>query len=143
MSIIEEKKITSDVLVIEDDSSMHNPSVAEQVAEYGDDDERLLAKDFKTRHVSMIAISGAIGTGLIIGSGIALSRGGPASLFLGYLITGAILMVVLLSLGERWPHFLPWTKHSRAIRLDTLILLWDSPLVGTTFSNMPLFYLLI
>ncbi|ODV71576.1 uncharacterized protein CYBJADRAFT_131197 [Cyberlindnera jadinii NRRL Y-1542] len=65
-----------------------------------EDEPGRLKRDFKARHVNMLAIAGAIGTGLIIGSGTGLKRGGPASLFLGYLFTGSLLMVVLMSLGE-------------------------------------------
>ena len=36
----------------------------------------------------MIALGGAVGTGLIIGSGTALERGGPLGLFLGYAYLG-------------------------------------------------------
>jgi amino acid transporter len=38
----------------------------------------------------MIAIGGAIGTGLVIGSGTSLARSGPGSLFLAYLIMGIV-----------------------------------------------------
>lgn len=102
MSTVSEKEkyFVSNVHVIDEVSSGHGSSIIDQIAANEDDDEILLARDFKSRHVSMIAIAGAIGTGLIIGSGTALSRGGPAALFIGYSITGALLMVVLLSLGE-------------------------------------------
>lgn len=63
-------------------------------------DEQVLKRDFKARQVSMMAVASALGTGLIIGSGTALKRGGPASLFIGYTFTGSLLMVVLFSLGE-------------------------------------------
>lgn len=36
----------------------------------------------------MIALGGAVGTGLIIGSGTALRRGGPLGLVLGYSFVG-------------------------------------------------------
>lgn len=50
--------------------------------------------------VSMIAIGGSIGTGLIIGSGTALGQGGPASLLIGYIVMGWCCWVVLTALGE-------------------------------------------
>lgn len=59
-----------------------------------------LKRDFKKRHVDMMAIGGAIGTGLIIGTGTALKRGGPASMFISFIFTGSLLIVVLLSLSE-------------------------------------------
>ncbi|KAG6878725.1 hypothetical protein C0993_011540 [Termitomyces sp. T159_Od127] len=36
-----------------------------------------LHRGLKARQISMIALGGAVGTGLIIGSGTALRRGGP------------------------------------------------------------------
>lgn len=59
-----------------------------------------LHRDFKPRQVNMLAIAGAIGTGLIIGSGTGLARGGPASLFLAYIITGSIVYFTMTALGE-------------------------------------------
>lgn len=63
-------------------------------------EEVYLKRNFKKRHVDMMAIGGAIGTGLIIGIGTSLKRGGPASLFISFCFTGSILIVVLLSLSE-------------------------------------------
>lgn len=43
-----------------------------------------LHRGLKSRHITMIAIGGAIGTGLIIGTGKALARAGPASILIAY-----------------------------------------------------------
>lgn len=48
----------------------------------------------------MISIGGVIGTGLFLGTGGALSRGGPIGLLLGYMIMGSICYAVMISLGE-------------------------------------------
>nr|GAT58728.1 predicted protein [Mycena chlorophos] len=62
-------------------------------------DEKL-HRDLKARNISMIALGGAVGTGLIIGSGTALAHGGPLGLFLGYLFVGAVCWFVMIALGE-------------------------------------------
>ncbi|TVY42381.1 Cationic amino acid transporter [Lachnellula occidentalis] len=59
-----------------------------------------LARKLKSRHMQMIAIGGAIGAGLFVSSGSALSTGGPASLVLGYMIVGSMLLCTVQALGE-------------------------------------------
>lgn len=51
-------------------------------------DQGKLHRDLKGRHMQMIAIGGAIGAGLFIGSGGAFQTGGPASVLIGFLIIG-------------------------------------------------------
>jgi amino acid transporter len=62
--------------------------------------ETSLHKGLKSRHITMIAIGGAIGTGLIIGTGRALANSGPGSLFIGYAFMGALVWVVMCAVGE-------------------------------------------
>lgn len=57
-------------------------------------------RDLKARHVSMIALAGTIGTGLFLGSGAALSNGGPVGFFLGYTIVGVLVGMMMYGLGE-------------------------------------------
>ncbi|KAI0911517.1 amino acid permease [Ustulina deusta] len=59
-----------------------------------------LKTDLRGRHMQMIAVGGAIGAGLFIGSGGALHNGGPASLIIGYLIIGVMLLFTMQALGE-------------------------------------------
>ena len=59
-----------------------------------------LHRRLSARQLSMIAIGGAIGTGLIIGTGAALSHSGPASILISFTIIGLLCFVVMASLGE-------------------------------------------
>ena len=59
-----------------------------------------LERKLKSRHVQFLALSGAIGTGLFVGSGQVLSLAGPLSAFISYAITGFNLYCVINSLGE-------------------------------------------
>ncbi|KAH9946204.1 dicarbixylic amino acid permease [Epithele typhae] len=64
------------------------------------DEKHSLHRDLSARQISMIALGGAIGTGLIIGSGTALVRGGPLGIFLGYSFVGVVCYMVMVALGE-------------------------------------------
>lgn len=59
-----------------------------------------LERRLKSRHVQFLALSGAIGTGLFVGSGQVLSLAGPLSAFISYAVTGFNLFCVINSLGE-------------------------------------------
>ncbi len=58
-----------------------------------------LSRSLKSRHVMMIAIGGAIGTGLFLGSGTAIRNAGP-SVILSYLIFGIFVFFMMRALGE-------------------------------------------
>ncbi|KAG9048725.1 hypothetical protein FS837_012161 [Tulasnella sp. UAMH 9824] len=62
--------------------------------------EETLHRGLKARQISMIALGGAVGTGLIIGSGTALRRGGPLGMLLGYSFVGFVCYLVMCALGE-------------------------------------------
>ncbi|KZL80457.1 amino acid permease [Colletotrichum incanum] len=59
-----------------------------------------LHKRLETRHVTMIALGGALGTGLLIGTGSALVKTGPAGILIDYSIVGCIVFLVMAALGE-------------------------------------------
>ena len=55
---------------------------------YVDPGQNILHRDLQGRHMQMIAIGGAIGAGLFVGSAGAFTSGGPASVLLGFMIIG-------------------------------------------------------
>jgi amino acid transporter len=59
-----------------------------------------LHRGLKARHITMIAIGGAVGTGLIIGTGKALAQAGPGSILISYTIVGFLVFLVMAGLGE-------------------------------------------
>lgn len=59
-----------------------------------------LSQGLKSRHLQMIAIGGSIGTGLFVGSGSALSTGGPASVVIGFALVGIMIYCTVQALGE-------------------------------------------
>ncbi|KAH7153277.1 amino acid permease [Dactylonectria macrodidyma] len=63
-------------------------------------EETSLHRGLQARHITMIAIGGAIGTGLIIGTGKALAQAGPGSVFICYTIIGFVVFLVMAALGE-------------------------------------------
>jgi amino acid transporter len=66
----------------------------------GQPSQTKLHRGLKARHITMIAIGGAIGTGLIIGTGKALAQAGPASILISYTFVGLIVFMVMAALGE-------------------------------------------
>ena len=62
-----------------------------------------LARRLKSRHIHMIAIGGAIGVGLFLGSGKAIAKAGPG-LLLSYAIGGIAIFFIMRALGELLLH---------------------------------------
>ncbi|MDA6077936.1 hypothetical protein O0544_21775 [Edwardsiella anguillarum] len=72
-----------------------------------------LERGLKNRHIQLIALGGAVGTGLFLGIGPAIQLAGPAVL-LGYAIGGVIAFLIMRQLG-RW-----WCRSRLPVRLPTL-----------------------
>lgn len=63
------------------------------------EEQQELQRGLKNRHVQLISIGGAIGTGLFLGAGKTIQLAGP-SILLAYLITGCVCFFIMRALGE-------------------------------------------
>jgi amino acid transporter, AAT family len=70
----------------------HVPPAGEVVSEE-------LHRGLKERHIQMIAIGGAIGVGLFLGSASAIQKAGP-SLLVSYAVAGVVIFLIMRALGE-------------------------------------------
>ncbi|KAJ5336645.1 hypothetical protein MYU51_005677 [Penicillium brevicompactum] len=59
-----------------------------------------LVRGLGQRHIQMIAIAGAIGTGLFLGLGGSIATGGPLGALLGYMFVGLVVCSIQFALGE-------------------------------------------
>ena len=73
------------------------PSKGPGFAGTGETEE--LQRGLKERHIQMIAIGGAIGVGLFLGSASAIQKAGP-SLLLSYTVAGLVIFLIMRALGE-------------------------------------------
>jgi len=64
-----------------------------------DNGNQELQRGLKNRHIQLIALGGAIGTGLFLGIAQTIKMAGP-SVLLGYAIAGAIAFLIMRQLGE-------------------------------------------
>lgn len=62
-------------------------------------EEQQIRRGLKNRHIQMIALGGAIGTGLFYGSATVVKMAGPA-ITLSYLIGGIVIFFIMRALGE-------------------------------------------
>ena len=59
-----------------------------------------LRRELSSRHLSMIALGGTLGTGIFLTSGAALYTAGPLGAIFAYLIMGMMVFFLMNSLGE-------------------------------------------
>ncbi|WP_227018392.1 amino acid permease [Sinanaerobacter chloroacetimidivorans] len=71
----------------------------QKMGKYAEDSAKLQRK-LKARHMNMIAIGGAIGTGLFVATGASIQTAGPAGSVIAYAIIGLAVFFIMNSLGE-------------------------------------------
>ncbi|MDR0300574.1 MAG: amino acid permease [Streptococcaceae bacterium] len=68
-----------------------------------ENENKELKSSLKTRHIIMLSLGGAIGSGLFLGSSSAIATAGPAVL-LSYILAGLALYVVMFGVGKMVVH---------------------------------------
>ena len=63
-----------------------------------------LQRNLKARHINLIAIGGAIGTGLFVGTGASISAAGPGGAVVSYGVIGIAIYFMMTALGEMVTH---------------------------------------
>lgn len=116
-----EPKVDIDLEESSSDSPYHAPKpVGEGKQPLGEDH---LNRSLSVRQINMITIAGVIGTGLFLGTGVSLSRGGPGALLLCYVIIGVMVYFTMLSLGEiatQYPVSGSFTTYAKRFGSDSL-----------------------
>ena len=79
------------------------PSIDEVIASKEGRSTQLKRK-LSGRHMRMIAIGGAIGTGLFVASGKTISTAGPGGAIVAYGLIGIMVLFLMQSLGEMAAH---------------------------------------
>lgn len=92
--------------------------------------EPTLHRGLHNRHIQLIALGGAIGTGLFLGIGPAIQMAGPAVL-LGYGVAGIIAFLIMRQLGEMVVEE-PVSGSFATLPINTGDRLRASSLAGTT-----------
>ena len=83
---------------------MAQPTETSGAASEATSAEGELKRGLSARHMQMIAIGGAIGTGLFVASGKTISTAGPGGAILAYALIGVMVLFLMQSLGEMAAH---------------------------------------
>ena len=85
--------------------SVDNPSSDQQPPnEVASESHDELQRGLDSRHMNMIAIGGAIGTGLFLASGATISQAGPGGALVAFVVIGLMVFLLMQSLGEMTAH---------------------------------------
>ncbi|KAG9658350.1 histidine permease, partial [Aureobasidium melanogenum] len=77
-------------------------------------------RGLKSRHAQMIALGGTIGTGLFVGSGQTLARGGPAFILGSFIFMAALIWMIVTAITEM-SAYLPTRGSSMTMFADRFV----------------------
>lgn len=77
-----------------------SPAPPDGTSAEGSQQPQGLKRGLESRHMNMIAIGGAIGTGLFVASGATIHQAGPGGALVAYGLIGLMVFLLMQSLGE-------------------------------------------
>ena len=83
---------------------METPSPDDIATDVQERSNTALKRGLASRHMQMIAIGGAIGTGLFLASGATVANAGPGGALVAYAAIGLMVLLLMQSLGEMSAH---------------------------------------
>ncbi len=83
---------------------MATPTPDDVASELRQRTDTQLKRGLASRHMQMIAIGGAIGTGLFLASGATVANAGPGGALVAYAAIGLMVLLLMQSLGEMSAH---------------------------------------
>lgn len=87
-----------------DDGASEKGPFHAQIQTYDEEARSGLRRDLKTRQIAMIALGGALGTGLLINTGPTLANSGPGSMLIGYALVGVLCFAVMAAMVSFAPY---------------------------------------
>ncbi|CDH13147.1 probable Proline-specific permease [Zygosaccharomyces bailii ISA1307] len=81
-------------------SRQQSSSFKDEIEEVNANGSGELQAGLSARHIQLIALGGAIGTGLFVGTSSTLHTCGPAGLFISYCVISAVLYPIMNAFGE-------------------------------------------
>lgn len=122
-------KKSGHVVEIDLESLSNQGSASQRDSDASKGTENQLKQGLTSRHIQLIALGGAIGTGLFVGTSSTLHTCGPAGLFISYIIISTVLYPIMNAFGEM-VCYLPGDGTDSAGSMSHLVNRYVDPSLG-------------
>lgn len=104
----------------EKDAAIYQTSSGPVQGDVFDESYGTTHRGLKSRHAQMIALGGTIGTGLFVGSGQTLARGGPAFILGTFIFMAGLIWMIVTAITEM-SAYLPTRGSSMTLFADRFV----------------------